>query len=309
MIQNTSARLTIFEGPDGSGKSTAARAYAQATGAKYVHMPAMPRVAKGLARIYVEAMMPAILGYQDVVMDRCWLSEAPYGVAFREGQDRLTSASRRMLERLAFRCGAVVVMCRPDYEVVRANYLSRRHLEMLNNEAQLRMVYDAYLREPSALPRFIYNYTKERPITDDYVSCAISDMRPTRHPLELGSAGNWHAKTVVVGESFAERKDCDPWYQWPFASFSNSGCSQWLTDEFDRIGISEAELLWLNADQDLEVLYDLEPTTVIALGDTAYKQLYELKIFANKLVHPQAWKRFKSSEPYPLLKLFTTVVP
>ena len=62
-------RLTIFEGPDGSGKSTAAQAYAEATKAKYVHFPALPQVDKSLGRIYVEAMLPALLGYQDVVFD------------------------------------------------------------------------------------------------------------------------------------------------------------------------------------------------------------------------------------------------
>lgn len=303
MTQNTSAKLTIFEGSDGSGKTTAARAYAQATGAKYVHMPAMPNVTKGLARMYVEAMMPAVLGYQDVVMDRCWLSEAPYGVAFREGQDRLTKASRRMLERLALRCGAVLVMCRPSYEVVRNNYLSRRHLEMLKDETQLRMVYDAYLDEPSSLPKLTYNYAKDTSITQEHILYAIDDMRSARHQTHVMSAGNWHGKTIIVGNSFAERKDCDPWYQWPFASFANDGCSQWFTEELDRIGISESELLWLDANQDLEILYSL-PSTVIALGDTAYKQLYELKIAAHKLVHPQVWKQFKPHELYPLKCLF-----
>jgi polyphosphate kinase 2 (PPK2 family) len=108
--------LTIFEGPDGSGKTTAAREYAEQTGARYVHFPALPRVKHGLGRMYVEAMLPALLGYHDVVFDRCWLSETPYGEAFREGQDRLTQADRRMLERLALRCGAVVVKCLPEWD-------------------------------------------------------------------------------------------------------------------------------------------------------------------------------------------------
>jgi len=102
---NTCKRLTIFEGCDGSGKSTAAAKFAEEHGAKLVHFPALPRVTNNLARMYVEAMLPALLGYQDVVFDRCWLSEEPYGTAFREGQDRLGVVSVRMLERLAFRCG------------------------------------------------------------------------------------------------------------------------------------------------------------------------------------------------------------
>ena len=83
----TSKKLTIFEGCDGSGKTTAAREFAEQTGAKYVHFHNLPRIKKGLGRMYVEAMLPALLGYQEVVFDRSWLSETPYGEAFREGRD------------------------------------------------------------------------------------------------------------------------------------------------------------------------------------------------------------------------------
>lgn len=305
MIQNMpkSAKITIFEGPDGSGKSTAARAYAQATGAKYVHMPAMPCVKDNLARMYVEAMMPAILGYQDIVMDRCWLSEAPYGAAFREGQNRLTVASQRMLERLALRCGAVVVMCRPAYEVVKTNYLSRRHLEMLTNESQLKMVYDSYRTVKTALPRIVYDYTRDGSITSEVFELAIHDMRPSRHPVDIKSAGNLKADIIIIGNNHAERKDCDPWYQWPFASFGEHGCSQWLTNEIDRIGLSEIELLWLGSDQDLEFICDLQPKIILTLGDDAYEQLYRLKLFSSKLVHPLTWMMSNPSRHYPLEKI------
>ena len=85
MMPSTSAKLTIFEGPDGGGKTTAAEKYAKETGAQYVHFGPLPHVKDSLARVYVEAMMPAILGLQDVVFDRSWLSEIPYGTAFRGG--------------------------------------------------------------------------------------------------------------------------------------------------------------------------------------------------------------------------------
>lgn len=296
-------RLTIFEGPDGSGKSTAAKQFAEATGAKYVHFPALPRVSRNLGRMYVEAMLPALLGYQDVVFDRCWLSEMPYGVAFREGKDRLTSASRRMLERLAMRCGAVVVRCDPGWETVKANYLSRKHIEMLENDGQLKTVYDLYADQPTDLPELTYDYLKSDLFGITGVVNTIESKRFQRHPIELASAGNWEAKIVLIGESFAERKDCDAFYQWPFASFSNEGCSQWLTDKIDLIEIGEDDLLWVNADQDLSFLYDLQPERVIALGNQAYDQLYRLKIKAATVPHPQSWKRFNNGQRYPLLDL------
>src|SRR5882757_4772670 len=106
----TCGSLTIFEGPDGSGKTTAAKAFAAEMGARYVHLPQFKRVTTGLPRMYLEAMLPALLGYQDVVMDRCWLSEVPYGRVFRDGADRVGEISRHMLERVALRAGALVVL-------------------------------------------------------------------------------------------------------------------------------------------------------------------------------------------------------
>lgn len=302
-MAQVSGRLTIFEGPDGGGKSTAAKAFAEATGARYVHFASLPRVNRNLGRIYVEAMLPALLGYQDVVFDRCWLSEMPYGVAFREGRDRLTNASRRMLERLSMRCGAVVVRCQPPWETVKANYLSRKHIEMLDNDGQLKTVYDLYADQATDLPELVYDYTKEDLLTIGKLINDVEARRFIRHPLDIASAGNWEGRTVLVGESFAERKDNDAFYQWPFASFSGEGCSQWLADQLELIEVAESNLMWLNADQDLSIIHDLDVDKVIALGDAAYSQLYRLKIQAAVVPHPQAWKRFNNKQHYPLLNL------
>lgn len=292
-------KLTIFEGPDGSGKTTAAKAFAESTGAKYVHFPSLPRVGKDLGRMYVEAMLPALLGYQDVVFDRSWLSEMPYGIAFREGADRLTPASRRMLERLAMRCGAVVVSCQPRFDVVKGNFMSRRHVEMLDNEAQLKMVYDLYADQATDLPEVIYDYTASigLPPID-----LIEGARMRRHRLDLVTAGNWDAEAIIVGDSIHERKHCDPFYQWPFASFSDEGCSQWLAGEFDIIDVGEHNLLWVDVNQDLRFMYDLQ-ATVVALGDQAYSKLYDMNITTKFCPNPQGWNHRNRNQRYPLADL------
>lgn len=300
-MAQVSCKLTIFEGPDGGGKSTAAQTYAKASGAHYVHFASLPRVSRNLGRMYVEAMLPALLGYQDVVFDRCWLSELPYGVAFREGRDRLTAAGRRMLERLAMRCGAVVVRCQPEWETVRANFLSRKNIEMLDNDSQLKTVYDLYAEQVTDLPELVYDYTQDDVFSAPRLVNKVDGMRMPLHPVGSATAGNWDAKIILVGEAFAERKDCDAFYQWPFGSFSNEGCSQWLTDKIDLVDIGEDELLWVNADQDLAFMYDLQPEKIIALGNMAYEKLYKLKIQATAVPHPQAWKRFNNGQRYPLL--------
>lgn len=298
---NLSKRLTIFEGCDGTGKSTAAKRYAEAQGARYVHFAALPRVGPNLGRMYVEAMLPALLGYQDVVFDRSWMSETPYGMAFREGQDRLGDASRRMLERLAMRCGAVVVFCDPGWEAVKASYMRRKHLEMLDDEGQLKQVYDMYQHEPTDLPTIKFDYTAGHGLLS-YET--IDANRFARHPIALATAGNWSANIVIVGESFAERKDNDAFYQWPFASFNKGGSSQWLANQLESIEAGEDGLLWVDADQDLSFLLDLKPGKIVTLGDKAYSQLYQKKVpDVVSCPHPQYFRRFGGRARYPLLNI------
>lgn len=302
-MDEVSCELTIFEGVDGAGKTTAAQAYANLTGARYVHFPSLPRVGRSLARMYVEAMLPALLGYQDVVFDRSWLSELPYGVAFREGYDRLDMSSRRMLERLAMRCGAVVVHCRPEWEVVGQNYHTRKRAEMLENTRQLKLVYDLYGEQQFDLPEVRYDYAT-RPVI--HLLSEVDNIRFDSHPLDLASAGNWNAPYVLVGESFAERKSTDAFYQWPFASFSGEGCSQWLTEQLEYAGVDESEILWINADQDLARVADLGEH-FIALGDRAAEELQAVGIRPRVVPHPQYWKRFRPSRRYPLIDVFDDI--
>lgn len=299
-----SAKLTIFEGPDGGGKTTAAIEFAEATGARYVHFGPLPNVKEGLARIYVEAMMPALLGYQDVVFDRSWLSEVPYGLAFRNGRDRLGDLSRRMLERLAFRCGAVVIYCLPRYNVVRSNYLSRKEIEYLENESQLQHVYETYASQATHLPRRYFDYKKDGGLH----AADITRVRAPCHDITVLSAGNWAAPNVIVGQDFGNHKNQDAFYQWPFASFSDQGCSRWLTGQLEMTGVLESDLLWVNADQDLKRI--IEPGThkgIVALGAAAAQALDVAGFECQTVPHPSYWRRFSATHEYPLNKFFRRV--
>lgn len=309
MTTRCSSKLIIFEGPDGAGKTTLAKQVAHVIGAKYVHFNALPRVTTGLARMYVEAMLPALLGYQHVVFDRSWLSEAPYGNAFRDGADRLGDISRSMLERIAMRCETTLVLSRPKWETCRANYLIRKQrdprAEYLENEQQLRAVYDSYsyLNTGSALPTVMYDYEQGLPLSA--IVGAITSMSTRAHDLAVSSAGFLRAPFVLVGDEFAERKNQDPWYQAPFVSFTDFGCSGWLTSQLIHAGVRESQLLWVNADQPLEWLKSakegVSPKLIFALGDNASAALSQASVEHIKAPHPQYWKRFKASSSYPLI--------
>lgn len=147
--------LTILEGPDGGGKSTLAEKY---KGARVVHFGPMLEVTDHLPRMYVEAMLPALLGYQDVVMDRSWLSEPIYAEAMRNGDERLTFIDYRMLERLAARCGTAVVKCLPRLKTCLKTYQSRKEEEYLDELEQLAKVHDGYVNMKTDLPCFVYDY-------------------------------------------------------------------------------------------------------------------------------------------------------
>ncbi len=297
----TSRTITIFEGPDGGGKTTAARDFAHATRAGYKHFGNMPAIGPGLARCYVEAMLPAILGYQDMVFDRCWLSEQPYGQVFRGDNFRFTKATSRMLDRLALRCGAVVVMCLPGEETAAANFNKRRAVEMLTEEQQLRDIYKLYAEGGlTDLPIYLHNYT-HHDVKPEH-SSLIPKLRAPLHPTLVGSAGNLSAKVVLVGERFGPHKPDDSYYQWPFASFSGAGCSQWVTQQLMAAGISETEVMWVNADQlNKHTVFGMDQS-VIALGVEAHRALVHIGVDAVLVEHPQFWKRFHANKPYRLVE-------
>lgn len=302
-------RLTIFEGSDGSGKTTAAQDYAKYTGARYVHLGPFPRVTTGLARLYVEAMLPALLGYQDVVLDRCWMSEPIYGQAFRGGVTRLSPASTRMLERIAMRCETLLVLCQTDLNSTLATFRGRRGVEMLGRESQLFDVWKQYDQEFSrpdrlALPTKFYDYKIHGSFVSYYFGEELGrNIRTAIHAPKWSSGGNLMARYVLVGESFGLHKNVDPLFQVPFVSFTGSGCSQWLTTALANADVSESQLLWVNSDEPElgEILSPDLRTKIFGLGEKASTKLNELGYDFKSVMHPQAMKRFHLNKGYDLI--------
>lgn len=292
------SRLTIFEGPDGAGKTTASRAFAEATGARYHHHGVYAGLGhSALANIYVESMLPALRGERDVVLDRSWLSEAPYGEAFRGGDDRLGTATCRMLDRLALSCSTLLVSCQPAWETIRENFLKRKGLEYLDSVEQLQHVYERYAGMHHDLPTILHNYQQSGTVygTDSF--------RSEAHPvsLSLGSAGTLAARVLLVGESFGPAKPGDHQHRWPFASWSSAGCSRWLTEQLEAAKLNESDLLWANADTEALPELVTYPDLIIALGVEASAALEKLGADHQLMPHPQFWKRFNVTKPYPLI--------
>jgi len=298
--------LTIFEGPDCSGKSTVAYEFKKQHGeARLIHHGPYPGIQKLLPRLYVETMLPMLETGASQIWDRAWYSEPIYGGVFRHGQDRVGAANRRHLERFALRHGAVVVLCLPPYEAVKETWLKRKGEEYLEHENQLQAVYDAYvgLRDWCGLPVVLYDYTRH----DKHALFRAIDQ--ARHQVHKHSfrhlGGNYNARVVLVGDKFSDLRDEDCNWRLPFASFSAQGCSRWLTEKLDHFAIREDQLLWTNSDDDLGWLKDRHNELVVALGKEAETNLKKAGIPHTAVDHPQYWRRFNSTDPfvYPLFKL------
>jgi thymidylate kinase len=141
-------RLIIFEGPDGCGKTTLAKAVAARLSAIYVHHGPYKDTTKDLANIYMTSMGPAAIDDSDVVLDRSWLSEKPYGIVFRHGENRLGDAVVSTLESFALvNTNALVVLCCTPWDTCAANFTRNIDNEYLDNTDTLRQVWYWYHQE------------------------------------------------------------------------------------------------------------------------------------------------------------------
>lgn len=303
----TSKKLVILEGPDGAGKTTlAAKLVAGMIGdPHYEHCGPYRDMSDGLPRLYVEAMAPALLGLSSVVLDRSWLSEGIYGPIYRGGS-RLQPYAVSMLERIAARCETIVVLCLPPLETCLEAWRTRASSgdEYVKAESTMKLIHAAYRSMPTTLPTVIYDYTQH---SEDALHRALRTVKLTEpHPLRIPSAGNLRAPIVIVGEKFAEVKNQDSRWQYPFVSFNKGGCSAWLTEQV-ALEMSEDQVLWVNADVpavDLVSLIEAYPRKlIVTLGAEATTAVRELNWSKSRVVsceHPARAKRFHSSSEYPL---------
>lgn len=161
-------KLVIFEGPDCSGKTTVARRMAKHLDAVNIHHTSYNGVhGDPLMERYATSMGLSV--HVPVVLDRCWLSEVPYGQVFRGGLDRLGPDRVQSLEKWANYLGAKVVLCLPPWNNVRDTFLLRQSEEMLTGMDQIKKVYGLYTNMKTTVPLIHYNYTTDN--FEDLLKC------------------------------------------------------------------------------------------------------------------------------------------
>lgn len=306
-------QLVIIDGCDGTGKTTLVdKMMERLDGSIYVHHGAYKHVTDGFPRLCFESMLPALVGGVPLVMDRCWLDEPIYGAAYRNGKNRLGRIYERMLHRAALRAGVGLIICDPGWDRVVESFRARQAEEYLDNEQQLRAVYDGFQSfQATGLMRDWYDHGCVYDYRSDTFAPACVDQNPANipipHALQYQSAGNRQAPVVIVGEDFGEHKNQDSFFQLPFISFSQSGCSYWITEQLELGGILERQLMWVNADQledvgDAVVLGLMDRNRlIVALGQEAGKKLKQLGVNHTQIGHPQHHKRFHFDQEYDLV--------
>jgi hypothetical protein len=144
------------------------------------------------------------------------------------------------------------------------------------------------------------------PKEEQWAYAARLKTRKINHARGL-SGHRWPVKAVLVGEKPGNGARNLPanFHHTPFYSTKNS--SLWLNTLLLRTGINEEHLFWINsADMDgvpasTSHLQGWGDAEIIALGGAAEKWISGAGMTCARFYHPQAWKRFRSKEEYPLI--------
>lgn len=302
----------ILEGPDGAGKTSLAQAIFQDlknAGVKtsFKHHGAYPHHEDKLSIEYLRSMLPGVLRHTDVlILDRSWLSEPIYGEVHRQGANRIGLERQRILERVAMGLSAVVVNCRPPFDVCQSAFNKRRGKELLHDDVALRRVYDLYgtLAQRTELPVMVFDYTQHDPFQ---VMFGASKLRlPENRGPGIGAWRQGVSK-LIVAERPNTAKNGSVKHRLPFVAFTTSGCSVWLAHELNKIGVPERDLYWINAFDhqglatDAQFVNELQPKAIIALGPMAADWCHQNDLEYIKVPHPQYHKRFYQFKQYPLV--------
>ena len=234
--------VTIFEGPDGSGKTTLAKQYAANTGALYVHFDALYGV-ENIHKYFMEAMLPALMGYQSVVLDRCWHSGPIYDLVFRniEPEDgRQNTEICALLDRAAAFCNAVYVRCLPSEDVCINNWKSRLDSELVKSEHKMRAIHKLYAKQDRSvcLPIVESDYTvaPNKPYATHLIELQAA-IGKKREEVYMSNQPRVH----IMVSSSVEKTDVDTMIDVPGVRFHPDSNEYHLALDFSEFGSWEDE--------------------------------------------------------------------
>lgn len=224
---------------------------------------------------YFEAIKPALIGRQNVVIEGSWY-ERPWD---------LKGAELQMLERAALSCGYVHIVCRPGMfrgepkDLIRADKLILEHSVV---------AYDNSSMLCQDTKRFVQQFVLPEM---DFPLCPEPYL------------GRWMPRAIALISDKPKFKG----FNAPFISFREDGVSWWLADAMHRANLDESYFVWVNcrdADEieaDPEPLVKLKPTICLALGANASEWCRRAKLPFAEHKTPLEWKNKHKGQMYPLI--------
>jgi hypothetical protein len=304
--------IFVIEGPDGTGKSTLAKALCERLDARYRHLTYRWPKSMDLYHWAGFARSLADSARQPVVLDRWWPSEVVYAAAFRGGT--AGPQFHRMLDRVGLKHRVFYVLAKPkdkDAYVSHYEVLKGKRVEMYDS---MHKVYDLFSDwETTMQDRVDF-------MTYDFMTEGGEHFEAFLDELVF-KAFDWFAGNHVFGQNVVDKRTAGQLvcpdvlfvgdksnpktgrHQWPF--FDRGGySSRWLTATLQQSGIPEYKLAWLNAHDYAgnvqfteDMLDQIGARTVVALGAQASRALRKVGNDSHHMMyHPQYYKRFDPAQ-------------
>jgi uracil DNA glycosylase superfamily protein len=293
--------ICVVEGPDGTGKTTLARAL-EKRGFRYVHN-GPPAPGESLFESYTQQLLAC--GGQDTIFDRLHVGELIYGPVMR-GKSLITVEEMRLLNRLLFSLGGKVVFCNTDDGTIEKNWLARRGQEYIDDGDKLYEVIHQYRRI------FDQEFTGRDTIIFDYKNSYLLDRITQHFPYDEapelfrrrgclnGVVGSPDARFLFVGERTNELNSAT---KHDLAFYTMDNASGFLNHCLWDAGYQEWEMTFTNAVTVAGVsrnLYRLwredKQQVVIALGKVAHQACVNQAVPHLEAPHPSYVKRFDSKK-------------
>lgn len=308
----------IVEGPDGAGKTTLINTLTRfRPGDRFVHHDAY----LGETHIAAQYLGPMLDAWQrkiarrahTLVMDRSWLAEPIYGDVMRNGENRIATWQRRILERTFMGLGGVVVVCMPPVDSCIRAWRSRRHTEYPDSETRLRKIWDGYAAaighwHARGLAVVPYDYESD-PGCEGLLTRLDRAILTAENPAP-GAGCYSSARWALIGDTIGAGYDYGP--QPPFSVVDGAECSCWLASQLEAWGVPETDLYWINHHEASAMSPNVANWLnarfgdhIVAFGKSAETWCEAAGVASYTVIHhPQYWKRFHSNETYVLKEIF-----
>lgn len=256
---------------------------------------------------YVNMMSDVLDERQSVIIENGWRAEYVLGAM---GQPtKIPIPVKRMLDRIALGCSAKIAYCYAD---------TRTYAENVNKISSYDKMKDLIVQMHEQWEWLIsaqnLSVTKINTSDPGFILDLdlLEDQVKIFNELNLGPGiGRWKISGVVLLVGDKHGPSLQPYQvnsNIAFCDMAKVGSSFWLSQKLDEANIPEDRLYWINSydksnlPTNSEFVHKLNPITILALGDVAAGWCEKNQLRYEPFSHPQYHKRFKFSDPYPLIE-------